>query len=513
MKKIMIILVLLIFGLTSCEQQPIDDPIEVENPLMASDFLMAESVSADFTVSLNINGIMISWESDNAAIMIDGNKATVTRMQEDTTVTLTANYVYEEESFSQAFDVVVLGVEPVIEPTITIVTFVIELPQPLSEGQYLSMGSNLNSWNPGNLNYFAEKMTDTTYQFVLALETIPEVIEYKWTIQEGINVNVWSQVEKTLTGGEIENRTVVVTEGVDITVNDTIAKFATNTTGPNISVVGNLDIITNFEIPQIDIHDKTIRVWTPSTYDAKDDTVRYPVIYMHDGQNLFDTATSFAGEWEIDETIEDFIERNLHNGAIVVGIDNSGSYRQNTYTPEWDGPGTGFADEYLDYFPSNEVYGERYGRFIVETLKPYIDANYNTLTDRVNTSIAGSSMGGLISFYIGLKYMDTFGSIGIFSPAFQVPTETGRHNFIDSLDFSGNQLPRVYIDGGSLEGSFSDYVGIVANELYEAGLPKENIYTMIGANQGHNEAAWRNRFPDAFLWMFGTENGNYVPSD
>lgn len=511
MRKVIAVLTLLVFfPLFGCETTSVDIPEEVENPLEVSDFLMDEVFSEDVRIPLNINGIVMSWESNHEAIRIEGNMAYVTRFEEDTEVVLTARYTYEDIDFSLNFDITVLALETIDETIITTITFLVELPAPLEEGQYLSMGSNINNWNPGNLNYIATKITDTSYQLIVELDSVPSVIEYKWTIQQGTNINVWSQVEKTESGAEIENRTVVVTEGETITVNDTIEKFATNTSGPSVNVLGNLDIITNFEVPQIDIHNTTIRIWTPSTYDPEDETTRYPVLYMHDGQNLFDPATSFAGEWGIDETIEDFIERNLHNGVIVVGIDNSGSYRQNTYTPEWDGPGQGFADDYIDYFPTNEVYGERYARFIVETLKPYIDSNYNTLTDRVNTSIAGSSMGGLISFYIGLKYMEVFGSIGVFSPAFQVPTETGRHNFINSLDFTGNNLPRVYIDGGELEGSFSNYVGIIANELYVRGLPQENIFTIIGPNQGHNEAAWRDRFPDAFLWMFGTVDGNYV---
>jgi predicted alpha/beta superfamily hydrolase len=121
-------------------------------------------------------------------------------------------------------------------------------------------------------------------------------------------------------------------------------------------------------------------------------------------------------------------------------------------------------------------------------------------------------MGGLISFYVGLKYMDVFGSIGIFSPAFQVATETGRHTFIDSLDFTGNNLPKVYIDGGELEGNFTRFVEMIANELYDAGLPAENILTLIEDNQGHNEAAWRARFPNAFIWFYNDVDGNFIPA-
>ena len=96
------------------------------------------------------------------------------------------------------------------------------------------------------------------------------------------------------------------------------------------TVVGNLKIINNFYVPELNRY-RTIRVWTPSSYDK---SIKYTVIYMHDGQNLFDDYTSFAGEWGVDETIEDLIHNNITNGFIVVGIDNS-KHRMNEYAPNW----------------------------------------------------------------------------------------------------------------------------------------------------------------------------------
>jgi len=150
------------------------------------------------------------------------------------------------------------------------------------------------------------------------------------------------------------------------------------------TVVGNLKIINNFYMSELNRY-RTIRVWTPSSYDK---SIKYTVIYMHDGQNLFDDYTSFAGEWGVDETIEDLIHNNITNGFIVVGIDNS-KHRMNEHAPNWG--------------DVKGAEGELYAKFIVETLKPYIDNNYNTLKNLNNTIIIGSSMGGLISFLYRFK--------------------------------------------------------------------------------------------------------------
>src|SRR5690606_36165183 len=130
----------------------------------------------------------------------------------------------------------------------------------------------------------------------------------------------------------------------------------------------------------------------------------YPVLYMHDGQNLFDVRTSFSGEWKVDEHLDSLFLLG-DPGCIVVGIDNGGTNRINEYSP-WVNPqyGGGQGDQYIE--------------FLIETLKPYIDQNYRTLPDAEHTGIMGSSMGGLISYYGGLTNQNVFGRIGAFSSSF-----------------------------------------------------------------------------------------------
>lgn len=249
----------------------------------------------------------------------------------------------------------------------------------------------------------------------------------------------------------------------------------------NSTVVGNLDTF-KMTIPILN-RERIIRVWTPSNYEPKG-TKRYPILYMHDGQNLFDKYTSFAGEWGIDETIEELIQNKGIDGFIVVGIDNS-EHRMNEYTPNWS--------DMID------AEGGLYGEFIVNVLKPHIDENYLTLTAKEHTMIGGSSMGGLISFYIGLKYKNTFGHILAMSSSFHRNTKEARQEFINSL--TTENLPKLYLDSGYPKDN-SEYVDVVKQELINKGYPESLIYTRKVEGHSHNEASWRSRFPEAISWLF-----------
>ncbi|MCX7883415.1 MAG: alpha/beta hydrolase-fold protein, partial [Brevinematales bacterium] len=182
------------------------------------------------------------------------------------------------------------------------------------------------------------------------------------------------------------------------------------------------------------------QVWSPHLQNARDVLVylppsyhreperRYPVLYMHDGQNLFDAHTSFVGEWQVDETLEALSQEGIE--AIVVGVFNGGEQRRIEYNP----------------FPSRFGIGkgEAYMRFLVETLKPRIDADFRTLPDRGHTGIIGSSMGGLISLYAFFSFADTFGLAGVMSPAFVISYRDVL-KYVAAQPFIGGKL---YLDVG-----------------------------------------------------------------
>jgi len=256
-----------------------------------------------------------------------------------------------------------------------------------------------------------------------------------------------------------------------------------DTGGTNHTAAENVVVMDEeFYMPQFN---RYRRIWLYLPPDYETSGKDYPVLYMHDGQNLFDAATSFAGEWEVDETLNDLFADGK-DVPIVVGIDNGGGDRIDEYTP-WPNQNYGGGD------------GDLYTQFIVETLKPYIDENYRTKPDRENTGVMGSSLGGLISHYISIKYQDVFSMSGIFSPSYW---------FNDSVyDFTFNTGKlhdmNLYIMGGSAEsGGLVDEMMAMTDTLMAAGFQEDEMALKVVPGGQHNEALWRQEFGDAYNWLF-----------
>jgi predicted alpha/beta superfamily hydrolase len=226
---------------------------------------------------------------------------------------------------------------------------------------------------------------------------------------------------------------------------------------------------------------KKIWVYLPQNYKAS--TKKYPVIYLHDGQNLFDAKTSYAGEWNIDETLD-----SIHANVIIIGIENSAEKRIEELTPfKNEKYGGGKADAYLD--------------FIVNTLKPKIDATYRTKTNTHNTCIMGSSLGGLTSFYAALKYPDIFGKVGCFSPSFWFNRKEMNEVMAKTKDFK----TRIYFLCGDNEGD-ADVIPDMENVEHwintkRCACKKMNKEVIVKGGQ-HNEKLWRENFKKAYLWLF-----------
>ena len=254
------------------------------------------------------------------------------------------------------------------------------------------------------------------------------------------------------------------------------------------TIVGNVTIIVDFNMPELG---RTRDIWIYLPPDYEDSTSKYyPVLYMHDGQNLFDVITSSAGEWGIDETLEGFFENAQTEGVIVVGIENGSTHRTQEYSP-WEFQ---YSGEILD------GKGDEYVDFIVNTLKPYIGENYRTLSDRENTGIAGSSLGGLISFYAGIKYQDIFGNVIAMSSSFWL-ADNGILNFLNSINKEFDM--QIYLDAGQLENQeMVDNTNDVYDKLLKMDYSQNSLMKVIDEDGQHNEAFWRERFPDAFLWLY-----------
>lgn len=225
---------------------------------------------------------------------------------------------------------------------------------------------------------------------------------------------------------------------------------------------------------------KKIWLYLPENYQSG--TKRLPVIYMHDAQNLFDKSTSYAGEWEVDETLD-----SLKAQVIVVGIEHGNEKRIDELTPYPNAKyGGGKADQYLE--------------FIVNTLKPYIDKNYRTKPDVKHTVIFGSSLGGLTSFYAVLKYPKVFGKAGVFSPSFWYSND-----IYELMKSAPKTKARIYFLAGDSESKDDDVVGDMKRmeNLLDANrctCLKLNKSVVVKGGQ-HNEKLWRESFAKAYLWL------------
>jgi predicted alpha/beta superfamily hydrolase len=268
-------------------------------------------------------------------------------------------------------------------------------------------------------------------------------------------------------------------------------------------------ILPNVYLPALNAF-RTLRVYLPPTYDVHKATT-YPVIYMHDGQNLFDRTTSSYGMiWDVAQTIDGFVERGEHPGWIVVGIDNNsnGIGRYMEYSP-WESE---VVKSLLPHVVEQERVGGEgftYITDIVETVKPYIDKHYRTQSEKHSTVIAGSSMGGYISLAAGFAHPDVFGYVVACSTA--VFFEQAK--LLDFIRATGKPDGlRIYMDIGTNETSNANdenfqQLYVQSNQalyetLREVGFTEDDVTFVVDEGAEHNELAWARRFPDALRFMF-----------
>ena len=361
------------------------------------------------------------------------------------------------------------------------VTFkIVSFPGSTPQNATIFIAGSFNGWSPG----------DPAYTLTLNDANQPEItlpagsgsIEFKFTRGS------WESVEGTENGTFIPNRTFNYGNGqtFEITIlgwEDMDGAGGNSTAAPNVHIMSE-----DFAMPQLN---RTRRIWIylPPDYDTT--STSYPVLYMHDGQNLFDVKTSFSGEWEVDESLNALYNQG-YNVPIVVGIDNGGSNRIDEYTP-WKNNHYGGGD------------GEKYTAFIAETLKPYIDSHYRTLVDAESTGIMGSSLGGLISHYAMVAYPEIFSKIGIFSPSYWFSDTV----FSYTTEHFNPTSVRAYMMCGNTEGD-SDMgpdMQEMATLLQNSGLSASNIRVKVVPGGQHNEASWKQQFSEAVKWLFQLTQG------
>jgi alpha-glucosidase len=372
--------------------------------------------------------------------------------------------------FSAIFLALVLQLQA-SQVTIIVTSLPVNTP---SESQIFIAG-NLNDWNPGS----------TDHKLIPNSNGHPTiVVQGTGTISFKFTRGSWATVEGNANGGYLPNRSF--TFGSADTLNVTILSWE-DLGGPNSTAAENVSIMSPaFFMPQFN-RNRRIWIYLPPDYDTSG--IDYPVLYMHDGQNLFDNATAFAGEWQVDETLN-LLHQQGKPVPIVIGVDNGGGHRIAEYTP-WAHSQHGGGDGHL------------YADFIVETLKPYVDENYRTLPGRENTGVMGSSLGGLISFYIAHKYQEVFSKAGVFSPSFWFSDQV--YDFASETGKTHSM--KYYLMGGSAESStMVPKMEQMADTLFSVGFGQNEVSLNVIQGGQHNEAFWRSQFKDAFEWLFLTES-------
>lgn len=352
---------------------------------------------------------------------------------------------------------------------VTIIVDAVPTTTPVNANIYVA--GSFNNWSPNNP---ASQLAKSGSQYKITLNG-------SGTIQFKFTRGSWNTVEGSANGGFLPNRTYTYSSTHD-TIYLQILSWE-DISGPSTTAAANVSILSDsFYMPQLN---RYRRVWVYLPLDYHATTHRYPVLYMHDGQNLFDDATAFGAEWEIDETLND-LHAQGDSGIIVIGIDNGGGERINEYSP-WNNPnyGGGNGDSYVD--------------FIVHTLKPHIDSVYRTISHRDYTGIMGSSMGGFISTYAGTKYQNVFGKIGAFSPSYWFSGNIFNH--VTNTGYQQN-LRIFQLAGGQEVGTIISALGVMENALLNVGFDSTEIKSVVVSDGQHSEWFWAREFGAAYLWLF-----------
>ena len=243
-----------------------------------------------------------------------------------------------------------------------------------------------------------------------------------------------------------------------------------------------------FTMPELQ-RTRQVRLYLPPGYKDSDD--HYPVLYMHDAQNLFDIQSAYAGEWRVDETLNTLhAEKGI--AVIVVGIDNGGDKRMNELSP-WQNNDFGKAE------------GQAYVGFIVEHLKPYIDMHYRTKPDVSNTGIMGSSMGGLISQYAIFEYPNVFSKAGVYSPSFWFSDVVYKHAN-EKLSHLSSEHKIHYLvgteEGSDTVANVKKMVSIITENTTSQAINQPVLLVNTVPDGAHNESFWAQHFAKTIEFLY-----------
>lgn len=347
------------------------------------------------------------------------------------------------------------------------------IPETTPPNAEIFLAGDFNQWNPADTAFQLHK--NDLGKYAISLASLTGMHACKFTRGD------WDKVETDANGMDISNRSLAFGDSVELALSvlgwaDLFQGTGNSTATENVSIID-----LEFSMPQLE---RTRRIWLYLPPDYNTSVKTYPVFYLHDGQNLFDNNTSFAGEWRVDETLNS-VAANSKTVPIVVGIDNGGSHRIDEYCP-WVNQSYGGGE------------GDLYIQFIIETLKPFIDKNYRTKTEAASTGIFGSSLGGLISQYAALRYPEVFGLTGVFSPAFWINQQIFDSSFFKQI----KPHQKFYLLGGDRESeSMVPQMKQMESQLKQFGATDNQVIAKVVVGGQHNEYLWSSQFKEAIEWL------------
>lgn len=336
------------------------------------------------------------------------------------------------------------------------------------------ISGNFNSWHTQDKDFLMEKTGNNSYHYTFPNDfDYPEELLYKFTKGD------WSEVEIDAHGNRTENRLAKNHTGIQ---NEHVARWRRNWLPFKQSFLPQVLLISDeFEIPQLN---KTRKIWALLPHDYDKSSERYPVMYLQDAQNLFNEAAQY-GNWEIDKKLAVMSEYKIGK-IIIIAIEHAEEDRIKEYNVGKTVLGKG--------------QGKKYIRFVTETLKPFVDSNFRTKTEREHTGIGGSSMGGLVSIFSGLRYPQVYGKLMVFSPSLWVVPKLK----IDS-DSTNTDDAKIYLyAGGDESDTMIEHVKSFKEDMISSEFVKDKkkINLSINMKGKHNETYWSDEFPKAIEWLF-----------
>lgn len=346
------------------------------------------------------------------------------------------------------------------------------MPQVIPDSEAVYIAGNhpqLGLWRPDTVRLAqqADSSWSRTFEFHAGVR-----LEYK------ITRGSWQNEAVNAEGIVLPNAILEVTHDTTVTIEVATWKdFKHQVEG---QITGT--VAYHRQMPGEGIRPRDIVVWLPPSY-ANAPEKRYPVLYMHDGQNVFDPRTSYLGvDWQVDEVADSLIRAGEMEEIIIVGVNNSDDRRA----------------EYSD-----TEKGRAYMKFLIEKLKPFIDATYRTQPERQNTAVMGSSMGGLISFLLAWHHPEVFSQAACLSPAFIPPFGTAV-KMVENDDGPMKNI-RLYLDNGgvALDSMLQAGCDQMLHALKQKGFSLgDNLYWFHDKHAEHSERAWAARVWRPLLFMF-----------